>query len=554
MVRFLLVSLIWASVSAAQTPWDEGLQIQADGRNNPLQIPEDQRSEMIRAGKIHTQIYPVNVTGLLPPLKLAKDLFDKDPSNPVRQFLQGIFQSITKVKSLNQLMAWVGLHPYPAETDTGVYSVPYPNGQRPNYLLGYGQIPYKNTTGFTVSCAACHSSNLFGKTVLGLTNRFPQANHFFKEAQKAVTAFSPEIISRLGHFTAEEKEMLFRLKKNFRAIGVVNPQALGLDTSLAQVSLSLSKRNLDPWASKNPSLERNPRADLLDHQPADSKPAVWWNLKYKNRWLSDGSVISGNPVFTNILWNEIGRGADLKVLDQWVAQNSRAIEELTTAVFSIEPPRLTDFFPADKIQLERAMNGERIFNQSCSRCHGTYEKAWSLPEAPQLSPQDLLRTVHVKYKAKTPVIDVGTDPLRYQGMKALEQLNNLEISKKNGTVIQVQKGYVPPPLVGIWARWPYFHNNSAPSLCAVLTRSSDRPHQYYAGEANDPQTDFDFECNGYPQGNHVPEAWRKTQFLYQSQKKGLSNQGHDEKIFLKNGVEQLTSAEKLDLIQFLQTL
>jgi len=38
---------------------------------------------------------------------------------------------------------------------------------------------------------------------------------------------------------------------------------------------------------------------------ADSKPAVWWGLKYKNRWLSDGSVVSGNPIFTNIIWNEL---------------------------------------------------------------------------------------------------------------------------------------------------------------------------------------------------------------------------------------------------------
>ena len=36
---------------------------------------------------------------------------------------------------------------------------------------------------FTFSCAACHSSNLFGKTVLGMTNRFPKANEFFIKAK-----------------------------------------------------------------------------------------------------------------------------------------------------------------------------------------------------------------------------------------------------------------------------------------------------------------------------------------------------------------------------------
>ena len=154
------------------------------------------------------------------------------------------------------------------------------------------------------------------------------------------------------------------------------------------------------------------------------------------------------------------------------------MQELTTAVFSIKAPRYTDFFPAESINIEKAMEGEKLFNSNCARCHGNYEKAWSAKDAAQLSLEEKMKTTLVRYHKKTPVIDVGTDPLRYQGMKSLEKLNDLRISKTFGTVVEAQKGYVPPPLEGIWARWPYFHNNAAPSLCAVLTRAEDRPKTF----------------------------------------------------------------------------
>ena len=110
-------------------------------------------------------------------------------------------------------------------------------------------------------------------------------------------------------------------------------------------------------------------------------------------------------------------------------------------------------------------------------------------------------------------------------------------------------------LVGIWARFPYFHNNSAPSLCAVLTRSSARPKVWFAGEPIVRGQDFDEACNGYPLGSKTPVAWKKNRAAQMdTRREGLGNQGHDEGIFLNNGQEILTPANKSDLIFFLQTL
>jgi hypothetical protein len=139
-------------------------------------------------------------------------------------------------------------------------------------------------------------------------------------------------------------------------------------------------------------------------------------------------------------------------------------------------------------------------------------------------------------------------------MKSLEKLNGLELSVKNGIKIKAQSGYVPPPLEGIWARYPYMHNNSIPNLCAVLTPAELRPKTYYAGAALNPNTDYDFECGGYPLDKKAPKAWKKREFFYDTQRPGMRNTGHDKRIFIKDGVNVLSASDRLDLIQYLLTL
>ncbi len=551
-VLFLIAICVQAF---AKTPdWSENFPIPAGGRFNPYELGNEDFLQSQKQGKIHTLQYPVTVTGILAPYYPVKNFIEEQTQDPFRLIMQTLFHSFTKVKSFKQLMQWIGMPEYPAPQDTGVFSVPYPKDKKPDYPMGFTLMQRNGATGFTISCAECHSSRLFGKTVWGLTNRFPRANETFLNAKKAAPYLNPHLFQIMNRASDAETILVKDLKSNLKSVAARKPLVLGLDTSLAQVALSLSLRNQDEYATRSKKFQKNPRADFLDNFAADSKPAVWWNIKYKNKFLSDGSVISGNPVFTNFLWNEIGRGADLKQLETWLAENQQIVMELTTAVFSAEAPRYTDYFSESQIHLGKAQAGEILFNSACARCHGRYLKAWNEPGSENFSGKDLLRTTQVLYPKSTKVIDVGTDPSRWMGMKSLEKLNDLQISKANGTVVKAQKGYVPPPLVGVWARWPYFHNNSAPNLCAVLTRTEKRPKAYFAGAANDPTTDFDAACNGYPTGERVPKSWRKKVYYYDTTKQGLANSGHDERIFLKDGVEIFTGEQKLELIEFLKTL
>jgi len=554
---FLILSIPFlCQIARASTPgtpdWSASASISTEGRANPYQWDPTTLEEKVRAGKIHALKYPITVTGLLIPARPAIRALNAKPGDPLFSFMRGILSLDPDFKDFKGFWNWLGLHDFPDDDSM----IPYPNGKKPEFPMGVSLISRNSTSGFTLSCAACHSSQLFGKPILGMTNRFPRANLFFIHGQSALQKMSPGLFALLTGAKPEEKEMYADSRERIESVGLKRPATLGLDTSLSQVALSLAKRENSPWAPRDPQAASHPRPNILDTLVSDSKPAVWWNVKYKTRWLSDGSVLSGNPIFTNFLWNEIGRGVDLPELVSWLENKSEIIEELSTAVFASRAPKWTDYLSESSIHLERAKQGQLLFNENCAHCHGTYEKAWSL----QSADRPLTDTIRVKYFEKTQTKDVGTDPGRRLGMRALkEALNPLEFSKRFGIVIEEQPGYVSPPLDGIWARFPYFHNNSIPNLCALMTPPEKRPEVYYSGEVIDPDRDFDQDCVGYPVGEKTPRAWKiakdASEHRFDTTRPGLSNQGHYDRIFrTKDGSERYSPDQKKQLIEYLKTL
>jgi hypothetical protein len=241
-----------------------------------------------------------------------------------------------------------------------------------------------------------------------------------------------------------------------------------------------------------------------------------------------------------------------------MADNRKTIDELTVAAFATEAPRWTDFFSVTSIKIEKAKKGEVVFKNSCQKCHGEYQKAWSDVNSDKLSDSEKIVTTKIFYSDQTKVKDVGTDPQRYEGIKFFaDNLNRLEISQWMKTYVEPQKGYVPPPLVGIWSRYPYLHNNSIPNLCALLTRPENRPKWFVQGPAENRETDFDQDCVGYPVGNKIPRHWLKDKeatYIANQKGKGMSNLGHSKAIVGENGEDLLTPEQKMDLIEFLKTL
>ncbi len=540
--------------------WSEDFEFSSEGkwaienRNNPFKFNNAELRDTILKGKFHALKYPVNVTPLLFPYSVFEKAFDEAPVNsPARKLIYKILKLGSGYKTKEEFFEYSGHIHYPKNENQNYSKIPFPSEKKRGLPMGGTLIHRYQAEGLTFGCASCHSADLFGKKVLGLSARFPKGNDLFLDAKKMKKNYRRSIGKYILGMSDGELKMMADTLETLDWVRAKKPVVLGLDTSLSQVGASLHYRQKDEYASKIKREVAGPH--ILETKAADSKPAVWWNLKYKTRWLSDGSLVSGNPVYTNFLWNEIGRGTDLKELETWIDQNQSTIKELTTSVFSTKAPNYLDFFDEKELNLHKAMRGEVQYKKYCERCHGQYIKNWSVDK--DLEFKKLVKTKEVRYHKKTPVVNVGTDPGRFEGMKYFsDDLNRLAIQKNKSIKVLPQVGYVPPPLVGIWARWPYFHNNSAPSLCVVLTQSSKRPKTYWAVKANDPDKDFDKECNGYPLPAKISKKWKKNKkYYYDTAKAGMRNTGHDKKIFVdKSGKEYMTKSQKLDLIEFLKTL
>lgn len=575
-LQFLtLLSIFFiVNVSANEPDWSAGAKLPGNeicewhhghkvcfGDENRANIYDETPSQMLldqEAGAKHALVYPVEATELLIPEESIQKYFSEDSNSPIRRLIYRAAKLISNFKSMDEVYNWLGLHKYPKSAQGDISPNPIPRMDQELKIKRMGVSPrdFNGAKVATISCAACHASDLFGVKILGMSNRFPRANRFFHTGKRLVTN-TPNLAFKIAFDPSEADYHVFKKAKSaMNYIEVVEPLALGLDTSLAQVGLSLSRRGDDEYAQRIPFRARFPRSSELRSVPADSKPAVWWNLKYKTRWLSDGSIVSGNPIHTNFLWNEIGRGVDLEELENWLVDNKDKIKELTSFVFSTKAPRYNNFFP-NRISISKARRGEKLFLKSCSGCHGKYEKGWSdLNSINQENYESALATTKVWYHKKTPVIDVDTDPYRHQGMNYFYKgLNKLKISKTIGTVVKPQKGYVPPPLVGIWARWPYFHNNSVPTLYDVLTPDTKRPKTYISVPAQVKSMDFDQEKNGYPAPEKVRLPYRNNkEHFFNTRVKGLSNLGHTKMMVNEDGSEKFSHQEKLEIIEFLKTL
>jgi hypothetical protein len=412
----------------------------------------------------------------------------------------------------------------------GASTVTLSDGRKLSVGVNAVETGYGTTISF--NCAICHSQNFFGTLVFGMGNKAPRANELFARA-KAFIQDTPVML--LGPANADEAALIQRTQDSLHAVGALSPQALGLDTSLAQMALSLARRGPDGKATISPVYSDKPRADVLETLRADSKPPDWYGVKYKDRYGSDGGVL-GDVMMSVVLWNEIARGTDLDQLDAWIKTNPKVLADLGKVVRSATPPRIGDFV-ADAIDVAAARRGEPIYVANCASCHGYNDKNWAQGTA----------TVQVRYPRPTRVYDVDTDVGRATGMVSLAQrVNALDISKKYGMALKATGGYVATPLDGIWSRYPYLHNRSVPNLCELLKPASQRVSGYYVGTTDDIATDYDEACVGYPTVN-VPRAWITGERLFDTGREGLSNAGHE--IFV-----DAAEKDKRDLIEYLKTL
>jgi mono/diheme cytochrome c family protein len=215
-------------------------------------------------------------------------------------------------------------------------------------------------------------------------------------------------------------------------------------------------------------------------------------------------------------------------------------EELTfrdiqAYILNLQPPPYP--FPIDPA---RAQAGEKIFSETCARCHGTYGEKWTYPN--KIVPLD----------------EIGTDPNRYYGISPAlaAHYNRSWFARENPGWLtddckaRMTAGYQAPPLDGIWATAPYFHNGSAPTVYDVLN-SKARPKRFTRSYHTDVDA-YDSSKLGWkvqvleqPTDSTLSPYERRR--IYDTALPGRSNGGH-------TFGDDLTEPERLAVIEYLKTL
>jgi hypothetical protein len=196
-------------------------------------------------------------------------------------------------------------------------------------------------------------------------------------------------------------------------------------------------------------------------------------------------------------------------------------------ITSVEPPK----YPF-AIDGALAASGQKVFEASCSGCHGTYGDKPTYPNL--LIPLEVIAT-------DAAILAVGYDkgPL---------------VDWLNGSVYGTDapyvpgEGYVAPPLDGIWATAPFLHNGSVPTVAALLD-SQSRP-DFWSRTFDD--TDYDQKALGWNHqvlaaGQAAEGDPKKRALIYDTKLPGYANVGH-------NFGDELTAAQRTAVIEYLKTL
>ncbi len=376
----------------------------------------------------------------------------------------------------------------------GLHPAPYDNGKYPMGLREGRHLVVGK--GLTADCLLCHGGSILGQNYVGLGNSSLDIQALFEDMAGASgrPAKTPIVFS------------------NARGTSEAGNFAVFL----------LTFRHPD-LKLRVPPLKVELREHLCEDVPA------WWLLKKKKTMYHTGT--SHARSVRSIMQFMLVPG----VSPETFAREEATFADIQAYLLSLSPPKYP--FPIDRAL---AKEGEVLFNKTCARCHGTYGEKWTYPN----------RIVPIK--------EIGTDSTRFNGFApewgAYYNKSWLSQEKrpdgKVGYPVTEAVGYQAPPLDGIWATAPYFHNGSVPTVYHVLN-SKARP-KVFTRSFRTGKEDYDAANLGwkvrmleYGADPQLPAYERRK--VYDTTQPGRGNGGH------RFG-DDLTEEQRRAVIEYLKTL
>jgi processive rubber oxygenase RoxA-like protein len=424
---------------------------------------------------------------------------EKSPAQRGRDALlgQAFAPPITPRHAYDRLWRAWGAKEKPADFDRQLrqrYGLHEPN--YPNHGLPMGLRENKGLfgKGVTNDCMLCHAGSIAGKTIIGLGNSTLDLQGLFDDLATAQ--------------------------------GIKNGFPIAFSQVRGTVEASAATVYLLQFRKPDLTL-REPITMKIPDSTCEDVPA-WWLMKRKTTMYATGSH-SARSVrsLMAFMLSPLNSGETIK-------QEEPTFREIQAYLLSLEAPKYP--FPIDD---KKAETGKAIFEKTCARCHGTYG-----PDG--------------KYPNKVIDLDIiGTDPSLTRDFpdEVADLYNKSWFGQElyaHGKQIpaKVTRGYQAPPLDGIWATAPYFHNASAPTVYHVLN-SKARP-KIFTRSYTTAADDYDQEKLGLkftavkgPPNPRLPAPERRK--IYDTTQHGRANTGH-------TFGDKLSEDERLAIIEYLKTL
>ena len=357
------------------------------------------------------------------------------------------------------------------------------------------------------NCLQCHAQVFEGKLYIGLGNstidfsdREVLNDKNLERAEKLLKTFAAKKYRASKYFINIAKTVYPYLITEARGVNAADRLAAVLAAHRDPVTFVWSDTAL---------------LSIPDRVVPTDVPA-WWLLKKKNGMFYSGF---GRGDFGRFLM----ASNLLTVTDtSESAEVDKHMPDMLAYLKSIQPPKYPG--PVDKSLAEK---GKILFNETCAGCHGRYDNEAAYPNL--LIPQ----------------ADIQTDSLlcssNYSNPQFVEWFNKSWFTSGDHPArLEPFKGYIAPPLDGVWITAPYFHNGSVPTIEAVLN-SRVRPAFW--------QRDFDKPVYDYQKLGWVytslPQAGDNE--TYNTSLPGYGNGGH-------YYGDQLSDTERKAVIEYLKTL
>ena len=356
------------------------------------------------------------------------------------------------------------------------------------------------------NCLQCHAQVMDDQLIMGLGNTFIDFSDnqtINRRNMERAEAFLKTTSPR----KYEASEQFFIISKAIHPYLHTEVRGVNAADRLAGVLAAHRDPVTFKWLNK-PQLE-------IPKEIVPSDVPAWWLLKKKNAMFYNGF---GRGDFGRFLM-----ASNLLTVND--TAESREVDshmpDMLAYIYSLQPPKYSK-----PVLSDLALQGEVLFNENCSKCHGSYGPA---PDYPNLL---------------IPISSIQTDSLlcssNYSNPQFVEWFNRSWFTTGDHPAkLEPFNGYVAPPLDGIWITAPYLHNGSVPTLDAVLN-SALRP-KYWSRDFEKPE--YDYEKVGWKFKEH-PIAEKD---VYNTTLPGYDNSGH-------YYGDKFTDAERKALIEYLKTL